>query len=86
MSTRVRSSIYHIDHFETLKIMPFHNNSRSFIDIRVKVPLFQKVIFFYCVIKYSSDMLPICILISLKLLITTVISHKIIKNQMVCDN
>ena len=41
-------------------------------EVRLKLPSFQKVTF-YCDIKYSSDMLSIYILISLKLLIIAVI-------------
>ena len=45
-------------------------------EVRVKVPSFQKVTVFYNNIKYSSDILFIYFLISLKLLIRAVIYDK----------
>ena len=51
--------------------------------VRVKVPSFQKDTLL-TVIKYTTDMLSIYILISLKVLIIAKIKDK--KNQKFCDN
>ena len=59
--------------------MPFHlkmTGTSSTDDARVKVPSFQKVLFFSYNMKYSKEMPSICIFVCMKMFLTAVIKDE----------